>query len=221
MNLVEARGPFDSTSAAGAMLMRQLGEPLLVGLILAGLGTSPLPALPVAIVVRSPRPAQQTTSGMSLTNVQRAGAAISELRRLTGFTWEQLARLFNVTRRSLHFWASGKTMTPTNEEHLQRLLGAIHKIDRGSAAANRAALLAVRGDGVIPFDLLAQGHYDTTVALLGQGVARTSFPTRSPDAKLARAPQRPEELVSALHDRVHREIGTSRPAKSVRTRGGR
>ena len=42
----------------------------------------------------------------------------------------------------------------------------------------------------------------------------------APNAKLAREPQRPEELVGALHDRVHSEIASSRPAKSVRTRGG-
>lgn len=34
----------------------------------------------------------------------------------------------------------------------------------------------------------------------------------------ARAPRPPEELVGALHDRVHRETGTTRAAKSVRTR---
>lgn len=223
MNLVEPRLRFESTSAAGAMLVRQLREPMLVGMMLAGLGTSTESALPPSMVSRSPRPAQQTTSGMSVMLADRAGAAIAELRRLSGFTWDQLARLFNVSRRSLHFWASGKAMTPANEEHLQRLLAVLRKIDRGSAAANRAALFAVRDGAVIPFDLLAAGHYDGVIAILGQGqgVARVASPPVSKDATLARAPRSPEELVGALHDRVHRETGAARAAKSVRTRSGR
>jgi hypothetical protein len=223
MNLVETRPPFESTSAAGAMLVRQLREPVLVGVMLAGLGTSTEPALPAELVSRSPRPAQQTTSGMSVVLVEHAAAAIAELRRVSGFTWDQLARLFNVSRRSLHFWASGKAMTPANEEHLQRVLAVLRRIDRGSAAANRAALLSVRDDGVIPFDLLAQGHYDAAAAVLGQGpaLARAVASSLSDEAKLARAPLPPEELVGALHDRVHRETGTARAAKSVRTRSGR
>jgi transcriptional regulator with XRE-family HTH domain len=223
MNLVETRPRFDSTSAAGAMLVRQLREPVLVGVMLAGPGTSTEPALPAELVSRSPLPAQQTTSGVSVVLVDHDTAAIAELRRLSGFTWDQLARLFNVSRRSLHFWASGKAMTPANEEHLQRVLAVLRKMDRGSAATNRSALLSVRDDGVIPFDLLADGRYDTAAAILGHGhaVARAVRPSLSEDAKLARAPRSPEELVGALHDRVHRETGTARAAKSVRTRSGR
>lgn len=155
--------------------------------------------------------------------VEHAAAGIAELRRLSGFTWDQLARLFNVSRRSLHFWASGKAMTPANEEHLQRVLAVLRRIDRGSAATNRTALLSVRDDGVIPFDLLSQGHYDAAAAALGSGlaVARAVAPSLSDEAKLARAPRPPEELVGALHDRVHHETGTARAAKSVRTRSGR
>lgn len=223
MSLVEIHPAFDSTSAAGAMLMRQVREPVLVGLMLAGLGTSAAPALPADIVSRSARPVQQTTAGSAVTQPARTGAAIAELRRLSGFTWDQLARLFGVSRRSLHFWASGRAMTPGNEEHLQRLLAAIRKIDRRSASANRAELLAVRDDGSIPFDLLTDGQYDRVVALVGpgQGGRRASPPTLAEEAKAARTPRPPENLVGALQDRVHREPGIVRAAKSVRARGDR
>lgn len=224
MNLTELRRPFDSTSAAGAMLLRQVGEPVLVGAMLAGFGTSTAFALPADIVSPSPLPVhQQTTAGRALAREERAGTAIAELRRLSGFTWEQLARLFKVTRRSLHFWASGKAMTPANEEHLHRLLGTIRKLNRGSASTNRAVLLAVRDDGTIPFDLLADGQYDAVVTLVGPGNApvRVTRPRISDEARAARAPRPPEELVGALQSRVHQEVGAIRAAKSVRVRGGR
>lgn len=222
-NLVEPRQRFDSTSAAGAMFMPQIPESMPVGFVLVGLGTSTESVLPVEIVSRSQRPAYQTTSGLSLLQRERSGAAIAELRRLSGFTWEQLARLFKVSRRSLHFWASGKAMTPMNEEHLQRLLAAVRKVDRGSASANRAVLLVARNDGTLPFDLLAEGQYERVVSLLhsGEAFARPRPPQLSGEAKAARAPRRPEELVDALQDRVHRERGIARAANSVKVRSGR
>jgi len=146
-----------------------------------------------------------------------AGTAIGELRRLSGFTWDQLARLFNVSRQSLHFWASGKPMAPSNEEHLQRLLAVVRKIDRGSASANRTALLGVREDGSLPFDLLAVGDYDRVLSLLGPGEAhRVSPPKLSDEARAARAPRPPEELVAALQDRIHPTSGRLLAAKAVR-----
>src|SRR4051812_580671 len=107
--------PFQPTSAAGSMLAQQLGEAVLVGVMLASLGTSAGGAVPAEMVSRSDRPAEHTSAGHSVLLAPSAGAAIAELRRLTGFTWDQLARLFHVSRRSLHFWASGKIMTPANE----------------------------------------------------------------------------------------------------------
>ena len=199
------------------MLIRQVHEPLLVGCMLVGLGTSTAYALPADMVLRSQRPAQQTTSGASVLLAQPAGAAIGELRRLSGFTWDQLARLFNVSRRSLHFWASGKAMAAGNEEHLQRLLAVMRKIDRGSASANRAALLGVGEDGNMPFDLLAAGDYERVGSLLGPGEARRNPPPKlSEEARRARAPRPPEELVGALQDRIHPTSGRLLAAKAVR-----
>jgi DNA-binding transcriptional regulator YiaG len=217
MTSPEMRPMFDSTSAAGAMLVRQLRNPVLVGSMLAGLGTSSAHAVAAEIGMRSPRPLDQTSAGASIVLADRAGPAIAELRRSSGFTWDQLARLFNVTRRSLHFWASGKAMTPSNEEHLQRLLAVIRKIDRGSASANRTALLTVREDGTIPFDLLAAEEYERVVNLLGAGETRRArAPKLSADAMAARAPRPPEDLVGALQDRIHPASGRLLAAKAVR-----
>jgi len=205
MTSLETRPIFDSTSAAGAMLMRQVREPVLVGCMLAGLGTSTAYGPPQNRVLWSQRPVEHTTAGAAVVVAEPAGAAIVELRRLSGFTWDQLARIFNVSRRSLHFWASGKPMAPSNEEHLQRLLSVVRKIDRGSASANRAALLGVREDGSLPFDLLAAGDYERVLSQLGQGKARRAAPPKlsEEEARAARAPRPPEELVGALQDRIH------------------
>lgn len=41
----------------------------------------------------------------------------------------------------------------------------------------------------------------------------------SAEARAARAPLRPEELVGAQHDRVHRDPGRARAARAVRKEG--
>jgi DNA-binding transcriptional regulator YiaG len=210
--------PVNSTSAAGAMRTWQASEPVLISVILAGLGTS---AVTVQDLGRSRLPLEQTTAGTVVPSEKPAGAAIGELRRLSGLTWDQLARIFSVNRRSLHFWANGKPMTSKNEEHLQRVLAVVRKIDRGSASANRTSLVGVREGGVIPLDLLTGRNYQGVLTILGPGVIRHA-PTPSAktgvEARVARTPLAPDELVGALQNRVHRESGALRAAKSVRVR---
>ena len=147
------------------------------------------------------------------------GAAISELRRLAGLTWEQLARVFGVARRSLHFWASGKPINAANEERLRRLLAALRQADRGAADVNRAMLLRDH-DGVLPIDLLAEGSFDEFLSLVGRGPGRRRLELTplSAEAREARKPPPPEELVEALHDRVHRDVGRGRAARTVRNK---
>ena len=98
---------FDATSAAGAMLGRQVrGPAVLLFILSSSIGTSAGYALPTNTALQLPV-AYRTTAGGLISVAVPAGTAIGELRRLSGLTWDQLARLFNVSRRSLHFWASG------------------------------------------------------------------------------------------------------------------
>jgi DNA-binding transcriptional regulator YiaG len=217
MNSTPVRSAFDTTSAGGAMLlMRQVREPILASVLFVGLGTSAAVVPPPEVLSHLQRPVDQTNAGTSLPASVSARGAIAELRRLSGLTWDQLARLFNVSRRALHFWASGKPMAPSNEEHLQRLLAVMRKIDRGTASANRALLLAAREDGTFPFDMLAIGEYDRVLALLATGEVRRVTPSGLTETeRAARTPPRPEDLVGALQDRIHPSSGRLRAARSV------
>lgn len=207
---------YDSTSAAGAMLAPKLSYEIVVGLIMAGLN---MPTMATASPrgIPAARAAVQTTSGSFVPVPDTATASIAELRQLSGLTWDQLARLFDVSRRSVHFWASGKAMTPSNEERLHRTLSVVRKIDRGSASANRNALLAAAGDGSIPFDLLAAGQYERVVEILGAGgPLRVRPPKLSLEAMAARAPRPPDEVAEALQDRVAPTSGRLLATKPVR-----
>jgi DNA-binding transcriptional regulator YiaG len=143
--------------------------------------------------------------------------AVSELRRISGLTWEQLGQMFAVSRRSVHFWASGKPLNAENEKRLLQVLDIIRTADRGDARSTRSALLDVY-DGTSAFDLLVTERFDEARARLGVGAGRPRpvLGELSAEAKAARAPLRPEQLVGALQDRVHRDPGRARAARTVR-----
>jgi len=163
--------------------------------------------------------AQQTNSGSAaIPATTTPSRAIVELRRRSGLTWEQLARLFGVAPRSVHFWASGKPLNAAHEERLGRVLAIIRQIDQGQARATRAALMTASSDGVIPFDLLMTDRFAEVTGRLGASPPRP-IPPRPPLAEHARAARRPpppNEQVGALHDTVHREIGQSRMARTIK-----
>ncbi len=209
----------ESTSSGGSFApVRRM---IVVGSLLAALGTSS-GAEPLGSEELTPVPAEiQTNSGISSAAPMRPGLAIGKLRRLSGLTWDELARLFGVSRRSLHFWASGRGMSSSNDEHLQRSLGIMLRIDRGTARANRSALMSVQGDGVIPFDVLMRGEYESVVARIGEAAnrGRATLSPLSEEEKAARTPRPPADYISDRKDSGYRDAGRSRIAKSVRSQG--
>lgn len=143
--------------------------------------------------------------------------AISELRRISGLTWEQLGELFDVSRRSVHFWASGKPLNASNEQRLMQILDVLRAADRGDARSTRAGLFEVK-NGVTAFALLTAGRFEEARAIWGGGSGRPrpALAQLSAAAKAARKPLPPEDLVDAQHDRVHRDHGRARAARTVR-----
>lgn len=167
---------------------------------------------------------EATTSGLRWeqrtdppNEVETTRKAISELRRLSGLTWEQLGELFEVSRRSIHFWASGKPLNAGNERRLMRVLNVVRAAERGDARSTRAALFEVK-EGTTAFELLTLERFEEALAILGIGTAclRPALAELSAAAQAARRPLSPEHLVDAQQDRVHRELHRARPARTVR-----
>jgi hypothetical protein len=87
-----------------------------------------------------------------------APLALGEIKEKSGLTWEQLARIFKVTQRSLHLWMDGATLSAENEERLLRLLKTMRGLPYEAPFQNRRHLLEPRGDGTILFDALVEGR---------------------------------------------------------------
>lgn len=83
--------------------------------------------------------------------------AINKAHEGSGLTWEQLARVFGVSRRAVHMWANGARMNATNAELLMRLIGLLDQIE-GGPDQRRAALLAIGDDGKSALDRFRSQH---------------------------------------------------------------
>lgn len=150
---------------------------------------------------------EMTTSGFTVLSTSFTEAtrkAINELRKLSGLTWDQLAKIFNVSRRSVHFWASGQQLSSFNEENLNRLLGTIRYIDRGRADINRSLLMSPGSDGKPLLDLLTTGKYEEVKQILGAGNApqKPKLVSLSEDTRVSRMPPNPADLVDALQEPI-------------------
>jgi hypothetical protein len=150
----------------------------------------------------------------------RARDAIFELRRLTGLTWEELATLLSVARRSLHLWANGGPINTVNEKHVRDLLVAVRELDRGTARENRALLLAPLrgGDGTVG-DLLQGRHFADALKLVGHGRGRAEPPPMTGEVSW-----KPEKLsvadrLGTSADRIHTDEGHALPPRRGPRRG--
>jgi DNA-binding transcriptional regulator YiaG len=104
--------------------------------------------------------------------------AINKAHEDSGLTWEQLGRVFGVSRRAVHMWASGGRVNATNAELLMRFVDLLGQIE-GGPDERRAALLAVGSDGKSAIDKFRSAYTNI-------------------DHRFSGLP-RPEELLGALH----------------------
>ncbi|MBI3183995.1 MAG: hypothetical protein HYZ28_17810 [Myxococcales bacterium] len=146
-----------------------------------------------------------------------AATALDQLRRLTGFTWEQVARLLDVTPRTPYLWTQGKPINRANEERLQRLVALISRFDRGSPDANRAAILGARSDGKVPFDMLVAADFEAAEAALGMRPSRAPVPEQT---LRDRRPMSPVDRMSLSDEKAHTDSGVVRQARSTRIKKG-
>lgn len=132
-------------------------------------------------------PAQPTReANLSQTWAPTSADLVRRLRADSGLTWEQLAKLFGVSRRAVHLWANGGRMNAANIEHLSRLLDLLAAEHSGlTSEQRRAALLGPQASGRSRFDELRGAHAS------GDGdVSGTPWPPRAL-LEARRAPESP------------------------------
>ena len=113
-------------------------------------------------------------------SVQSDQATVTWLHDAAGLTWEQLGRVFGVSRRAVHMWANGGRMNGANAEALARFAGVVRELPASTSDERRTLLLQSGKSGrsiVDEFRLYRDG---------GPAISGTPFT--------------PDQLLGALHD---------------------
>lgn len=78
----------------------------------------------------------------------------------SGLTWDQLGKVFGVSRRAVHMWATGGRLNQANAQHVRAFAAVIREVELSLAGPTpedvRARLLHVGSDGLSVVDRLRQ-----------------------------------------------------------------
>lgn len=108
--------------------------------------------------------------------------SVKWLHAQSGLTWDQIGRIFGVSRRAVHMWANGGRMNAANAELLAELVAIVDSLPAASPAARRAVLLAAGAGGGRSIVDELRARQNQHLALTGPGFE-------------------PDQMVGALHDR--------------------
>ena len=152
-----------------------------------------------------------TASGRPLpAEVHQFQPTLLAIRQRSRLTWEQLARVFGVARRSVHFWARGTRPSGDHAERISFVARLVGEIDTGDPEQTRAALLSPRAGGLSVFELLCeQRDQEAESVCRGEQIARLERdvsglpskrrrpPSLSAEERRRRQPFHPDDLLSA------------------------
>lgn len=145
-----------------------------------------------------------------------AQEALFEIKNTSGLTWQQLAKIFHVSPRSLHHWMDGEAPDSIHHERLYRILKTIRKLPYSEPFLNRSWLLAPQADGIIPIDLLIEGEDRLFITCAQSSPARTIMSTA---ASIESRPLPPSTLMDAMQETLHTDMPGKRSIKAIKRRG--
>lgn len=158
----------------------------------------------------SPNTAERTSATHSVggvmpdssRNIKSTARGILAIRQIANLTWEETAKVFGVTRRTVHLWANGRQPSGDQERKLNRVLGILRSYQTLSPSSLRERLMASAMPGTLFFDLLCNDKCDMFQELfvVENEVNQYSPPSLTLETDLY-SPQSPILLLDALQDR--------------------
>src|SRR5215475_11197515 len=154
--------PSESTSN---MLLPKFGSALLPAFIVMELltgGTSiparqPVPSISVSIYQTLPQTVRSDVSEEQAdTLLPELARSVRSLRDRSGLTWDELAYVFGVSRRTLYNWSTGGKVSASHAQAIAAVVRTVHQVDAGNPRLTRSRLLAPSEDGTTIYTRLAQ-----------------------------------------------------------------
>lgn len=93
-----------------------------------------------------------SSSGSQEPDGSSIAAALLSLREQSGLTWEEIAQLIGVSRRTIHNWVNGSRVSSANTRALRQVVEFVGENRANTAQETRSRLLAPRPDGGSPYE---------------------------------------------------------------------
>jgi len=99
-----------------------------------------------------------------ITGTTPAMRLLERIKSASDLTFENIAPLAGVSRRSVQSWRAGEAISQRNEEHLRALAEAIETIAAANPLNVRDRLMERVSGSIRIYDLLAEGRYQDAIA---------------------------------------------------------
>lgn len=143
--------------------------------------------------------------------------ALGRIKHASGLTWDQIARLIGVQRRSIHNWLNGSTISADHEERLHALEAVVEVASRGRSPHETRAWMQKRFNGVSIVELLEAGMVAEALAAASGQPASGAFPVR-PISGAGSVEMGPFSALDLLETPAPIELPAQRVKRVVRVR---
>ena len=172
--------------------------------------------LQASIERTSAAPSSALFPSNSLDTTPSTARSILAIRQLANLTWDETAKVFGVSRRSVHLWANGRHPSGDQERKLNRVLGILSEHQNLIPSVFREKLMASARPGTLFFDLLCNDEFGAFQDLFSAVNETGQYPLPSQTFETtSHSPPPPILLLDALQDRPV-TAGKALAKKSVR-----
>lgn len=182
-------------------IVKVISSALVVASML-GTPTTGYANLQASIERTSAAPVNALFTSNSLNSTPSTARSILAIRQLANLTWDETAKVFGVSRRSVHLWANGRHPSGDQERKLNRVLGILSAHQSLGPSMLREKLMASARPGTLFFDLLCNEEFGAFQELFSAEHDTNQYPLPSQPIETARhSPPPPTLLLDALQDR--------------------
>lgn len=207
-------GRHQGTSAGS--IVKVIGSAFVVASMLSNPGTSNANPSRITVDRTSAAPNNAWFSSSSSESPPSTARGILAIRQIADLTWDETAKIFGVSRRTVHLWANGRHPSGDQERKLNRILGILSSHQNFGPSLLRERLMTSARPGTLFFDLLCTDELDTFQSLFSKDSVSGQYspPSLYLEARTYTS-QPPILLLDALQDRPA-IIGKAIMKKSVR-----
>lgn len=205
------------TSGTGTNgIVKIISSSLVVASMLGASATSN--AYPTQVTIERTSAAPNNVGNLpdSSENISSTARGVMAIRQIANLTWDETAKVFGVTCRTVHLWANGRHPSGDQERKLNRVLSILRSYQNIGPLMLREKLMSSAKPGILFFDLLSNNELNTFQELfLAENEPRQyPPPSLSPEGTNYSA-QSPILLLDALQDRPI-SAGKAISKKSIR-----